>query len=68
MITGGERAERERLLAAELAVEYPDWDIERVPGLGFEARPKGTQVLHSITIDGLKAKLEKHAERKAPEP
>jgi len=66
--TGSDRAEREKQLRAEIAEEFPDWEVERVWGIGFMAFPKGTPVLRSITLDGLKAKLETHKERKAGEP
>ena len=66
--TGSDRAEREKQLHAEIAVEFPVWEVERVWGIGFVAFPKGTPVLRSITLDGLKAKLETNKERKAVEP
>lgn len=67
MELGTDRAAHERLLAAELAEEYPDWTVERVPGIGFEARPKEAPVIRSITIDGIKAKLKRQRDQEPGE-
>jgi hypothetical protein len=68
MLSGADRAAWERQLMAEIAVEFPDWDVEHVPGIGFEAFPKGTVILRTITLDRMKGKLAKHAGQKAGEP
>jgi hypothetical protein len=54
---GSERAELEARLLAEIAERYPDLTVEWVPGVGFEAYPKGTVVLRTITLDAMMAKL-----------
>jgi hypothetical protein len=68
MELGSDRAAHEQEVAAELAAEYPGWTVERVSGIGFEARPKGTPVIRSITIDGIKAKLERQRQQPPAEP
>jgi hypothetical protein len=65
--SGSDRAAREEQLMAEFAVEFPGWEVERVWGVGFVAFPKGTPVLRSITIDAMKAKLERQRDGKAGE-
>jgi hypothetical protein len=63
-VSGSDRAAMEEQLMAEIAVEFPGWEVERVWGVGFVAFPKGTPVLRSITLDAMKAKLEKQRDRK----
>ena len=68
MPTPGEkrRAEEDGMLA-ELAEQYPDMEVVRIWGapIGYEAFPKGTVVLRSVTLDGIKDKL---AERRDQVP
>lgn len=59
MELGSDRADHERRLMAEIAEEYPDVTVERVPGVGFECFPRGAVVLRTITIDAMAAKLKK---------
>jgi hypothetical protein len=56
------RAKTEAGLRAEIAEQYPGWDVADVFG-GFEAVPAGTPVLRSVTLDGLLGKLADHARR-----
>jgi|HubBroStandDraft_2_1064218.scaffolds.fasta_scaffold269479_4 hypothetical protein len=55
-----EKAEA-RLLAA-IAEEFPDVDIHGVFG-GYEALPRGTEVIRAMTLDSMMGKL---AARRAP--
>jgi hypothetical protein len=67
-MSGSDRAVLEERVMAEIAGEFPDWEVERVWGIGFVAFPKGTPVLRSITIDAMKAKLEKHRDQAQGDP
>ena len=59
MELGSDRADRERRLMAEIAEEYPDVTVERVPGIGFECFPRGAVILRTVTLDAMMAKLKK---------
>lgn len=59
MESGYERVEREKSLLARLVTEFPDLDVHRLPGVGWEAYPKGTVVTRAMDLDVLARKLRK---------
>lgn len=63
MELGSDRAAREEKLMAEIAEEYPDTTVERVPGIGWESYPKSAAVLRTITLDAMKAKLDRRRDQ-----
>jgi hypothetical protein len=68
MELGSDRAAREERLMAEIAEEFPAWEVERVWGVGFVAFPKGTTVLRSIELSAMKAKLERQRDQRQDGP
>jgi hypothetical protein len=55
--TAGDRDDRERQLLLQIADEFPDMTVERVPGADWEAYPKDVTVLRAMTLDVMIGKL-----------
>jgi hypothetical protein len=66
--TGTDRAERESRLLGEIARRYPDKEVKRVYGVGWEAYPKGTVIFRAVDLGAIYRKLQRQDEQAHHEP